>query len=72
MTKTDTIYQNRKPNRLANEKSPYLLQHAYYPVNWYPWGEEAFEKATDENKQSSFQSAILVVIGVMSIKDTTY
>ncbi len=33
------------PNRLANEKSPYLLQHAYNPVDWYPWGDEAFAKA---------------------------
>jgi hypothetical protein len=38
------------PNRLINEKSPYLLQHAYNPVDWYPWGEEAFQKAKDENK----------------------
>lgn len=37
-------------NRLANEKSPYLLQHAHNPVNWYPWGEEAFAKARKENK----------------------
>ena len=37
-------------NRLAGEKSPYLLQHAHNPVNWYPWGEEAFEKARRENK----------------------
>ena len=37
-------------NRLANEKSPYLLQHAHNPVDWYPWGEEAFEKARRENK----------------------
>jgi uncharacterized protein YyaL (SSP411 family) len=35
------------PNRLINEKSPYLLQHAYNPVDWYPWGEEAFEKAKE-------------------------
>ncbi len=34
-----------KPNRLIHEKSPYLLQHAYNPVDWYPWGEEAFERA---------------------------
>jgi len=40
----------RKPNRLANEKSPYLLQHAQNPVDWYPWGEEAFEKAAKEDK----------------------
>ncbi|MFC0015660.1 MULTISPECIES: thioredoxin domain-containing protein [Allobacillus] len=39
-----------KPNRLINEKSPYLLQHAYNPVDWYPWGEEAFDQAKKENK----------------------
>jgi uncharacterized protein YyaL (SSP411 family) len=37
-------------NRLANEKSPYLLQHAHNPVDWYAWGEEAFEKARREDK----------------------
>jgi uncharacterized protein YyaL (SSP411 family) len=37
-------------NRLAQEKSPYLLQHAHNPVDWYPWGEEAFEKARREKK----------------------
>ena len=37
-------------NRLAREKSPYLLQHAHNPVDWYPWGEEAFAKARTENK----------------------
>lgn len=42
--------QNNRPNRLINEKSPYLLQHAYNPVQWFPWGEEAFEKARHENK----------------------
>ncbi|KGK98695.1 thioredoxin [Methanococcoides methylutens] len=41
---------NRKTNRLIHEKSPYLLQHAYNPVDWYPWGAEAFKKAKDENK----------------------
>ncbi|MBP7284191.1 MAG: thioredoxin domain-containing protein, partial [Leptospiraceae bacterium] len=41
---------DRKPNRLVQEKSPYLLQHAYNPVDWYPWGEEAFEKAKREDK----------------------
>ena len=40
----------RKPNRLISEKSPYLQQHAYNPVDWYPWGEEAFQKAVKENK----------------------
>ena len=39
-----------QPNRLIHEKSPYLQQHAYNPVDWYPWGDEAFEKARAENK----------------------
>lgn len=38
------------PNRLALETSPYLLQHAHNPVDWFPWGEEAFAKARSENK----------------------
>jgi uncharacterized protein len=38
------------PNRLANEISPYLLQHAHNPVDWYPWGEEAFARARTEDK----------------------
>ena len=38
------------PNRLAQTQSPYLLQHAENPVDWYPWGEEAFEKARAEDK----------------------
>src|SRR2546426_10824000 len=37
-------------NRLARETSPYLLQHAHNPVDWYPWGEEAFARARAENK----------------------
>ena len=37
-------------NRLAKEKSPYLLQHAHNPVDWYPWGDEAFQKAKKEDK----------------------
>lgn len=40
----------RSPNRLVHEKSPYLQQHAYNPVDWYPWGEEAFDRARRENK----------------------
>jgi uncharacterized protein len=39
-----------KPNRLIREKSPYLLQHAHNPVDWFPWGEEAFAKAREENR----------------------
>lgn len=44
-------------NRLAKETSPYLLQHAHNPVDWYPWGEEAFARAQSENKP------VLVSIG---------
>lgn len=42
--------QTNYANALVNETSPYLLQHANNPVNWYPWGEEALEKAQSENK----------------------
>src|ERR671937_1938781 len=45
------------PNRLASETSPYLLQHAENPVDWYAWGEEALERARSEDKP------ILVSIG---------
>jgi uncharacterized protein YyaL (SSP411 family) len=45
-----TARQTNKPNHLINEKSPYLLQHAYNPVEWYPWSQEAFEKARSEDK----------------------
>ncbi len=47
-------------NRLIHEKSPYLLQHAHNPVDWFPWGEEAFKKAKTENKP------ILLSIGYSS------
>src|SRR5215471_19067303 len=43
---TNSVYTNR----LGQEKSPYLLQHAHNPVDWYPWGEEAFAKACKENR----------------------
>ena len=42
--------EEKKPNRLVHEKSPYLLQHAFNPMDWYPWGNEAFEKARKENR----------------------
>ena len=38
------------PNHLATETSPYLLQHAQNPVDWYPWNDEALEKAHREDK----------------------
>ncbi len=41
---------NKKPNHLVNEKSPYLKQHIYNPVDWYPWSEEALARAKKEDK----------------------
>jgi uncharacterized protein YyaL (SSP411 family) len=42
--------KRKTPNNLIEEKSPYLLQHAWNPVNWYPWGQEAFQKAKKDDK----------------------
>jgi uncharacterized protein len=50
-------YRMLQANRLIQETSPYLLQHAHNPVDWYPWGEEALERAKTENKP------ILISIG---------
>eukprot|EP00249_Psilotum_nudum_P022111 c28378_g1_i1 orf=179-2719(+) len=50
MEKDEAACGQRYTNRLANERSPYLLQHAHNPVDWYPWGEEAFAKACAEDK----------------------
>lgn len=49
--------EHKYTNKLINESSPYLLQHAHNPVNWYPWGEEALKKAKEEDK------LILISIG---------
>jgi uncharacterized protein len=54
---TNDSSKSKFSNRLLNESSPYLLQHAHNPVDWYPWGEEALEKARSENK------VILISIG---------
>ncbi|MCC7460771.1 MAG: thioredoxin domain-containing protein, partial [Proteobacteria bacterium] len=48
--KVNASKDHKFENKLIHETSPYLLQHAHNPVNWYPWGEEAFEKARAENK----------------------
>ncbi|MBX3330085.1 MAG: DUF255 domain-containing protein [Nitrospira sp.] len=45
-----TSQTDRRPNRLVHETSPYLLQHAYNPVEWYPWGPEALQLAEDKNR----------------------
>ncbi len=48
--KADQTVKPKFTNRLAKEQSPYLLQHQHNPVDWYPWGDEAFEKAKKEDK----------------------
>ena len=55
-----TRCHNRAVNRLAEERSPYLLQHAHNPVDWHPWGEEALERARNEDRP------ILLSIGYSS------
>jgi uncharacterized protein YyaL (SSP411 family) len=50
VTSAGTGVGARKPNRLARETSPYLLQHQWNPVDWFPWGEEAFVRARAEDK----------------------
>jgi uncharacterized protein len=47
---TNNAIQHKHTNRLINETSPYLLQHAHNPVDWYPWGEEALQKAREADK----------------------
>src|SRR5207249_1164781 len=47
---TETRSGGKSANRLSKETSPYLLQHQYNPVDWYPWGEEAFARAKAEGK----------------------
>src|SRR5438128_5604531 len=47
---TNPTSKHKHTNRLINETSPYLLQHAHNPVDWYPWGEEALQKAQQEDK----------------------
>ena len=51
------IEEHEFTNQLIDESSPYLLQHAHNPVNWMPWGDEAFDKAKEEDK------LVLVSIG---------
>ena len=49
-SQSETMSQHKHTNHLIHESSPYLLQHAHNPVDWYPWGEEALKKAKTENK----------------------
>jgi len=50
MSELGSLHPERKPNRLLQEQSPYLRQHAHNPVDWYPWGQEALARAKAEDK----------------------
>src|SRR6516225_5564537 len=50
MSEQQSSHPERKPNRLLQEQSPYLRQHAYNPVDWYPWGQEALARAKAEDR----------------------
>jgi uncharacterized protein YyaL (SSP411 family) len=52
-------------NQLQHETSPYLLQHQNNPVNWFPWKEDALQKAQEENKLLIISVGYALVIGVM-------
>ena len=55
-------FPNAKQNRLAKESSPYLRQHAHNPVDWYPWGEEAFLREYDQGISCR---AIGLIMGIL-------
>jgi len=50
---TSSHHEPGRANRLAKEESPYLLQHAHNPVDWFPWGDEAFQKVQANTKQDT-------------------
>ena len=58
------------PNRLINETSPYLLQHAHNPVDWYPWGDEALARAKALDKPILLSVASLATqeVGTLDIR----
>ena len=58
--KSDTMTNNHNyTNELINESSPYLLQHAHNPVNWYPWGEKAFTKSKSMKTKCSSSALVM-------------
>jgi len=68
LPRTENLKKNGRPlytNRLILEQSPYLIQHAHNPVNWYSWGSEAFSAAKKQGKPIFCQLVIPPVIGVM-------
>ena len=63
MSEQQSSDPQRKANRLIREQSPYLRQHAYNPVDWYPWGQEALARARPKTNRSCCRSAIQRAIG---------
>jgi Highly conserved protein containing a thioredoxin domain len=59
-------------NRLIHESSPYLLQYAHNPVNWYPWSDDAFQKQRKKTNPSCFLADIASSTGAKIVKDTNY
>ena len=57
-------------NRLAHEKSPYLLQHAHNPVDWYPWGDEAFKVARETNRPVFLSGLFLAVSAAIQLLES--
>ena len=60
---TKLVHQTKENTIIYLTKKSYLQQHAYNPVDWYPWGVEAFQKALKENKPIFFQSVTRLAIG---------
>ena len=66
LSTTQAAEKDKPTNRLAKESSPYLLQHAHNPVDWYPWGDEAFARRRRKASSSSCPSATAPVTGATS------
>lgn len=61
------MVEYKHTNKLIQEKPPYLLHHAHNPVDWYPWGPEAFAKAASEDKPIFLSMVIALVTGVIYV-----
>ncbi len=65
------VHTSEHTNKLINEKSPYLLQHAYNPVDWHPWNEEAFEAAKRDTNLFFYVLVIQHVTGGTQVTRTS-
>ena len=64
--KNPESHSGRKPNRLINEQSPYLRQHAYNPVDWYAWGSEALDRAKASGTPSCPAAFLILDVNIRS------